>query len=487
MRITPAKVIKPQPGRQEEFLSSSADICIYGGAAGGGKTYGLLLDPLHDVDVPEFGAVIMRRTYPEVTNQGGMWDVSENIYPHAKAEGVKGSLQWRFPSGARVEFGHCQYESELSKFDGAQICDLCFDQLEHFSEKQFFYLLIRNRSTCGVPPRVRGTCNPDPDSWLVTDKDGVWGKGFLSWWIDSDGYAILERAGVLRWFVRWNDEVIWGESKEELKEQFPELMPKSVTFIPATVYDNLILLITDPGYLANLQAQGPIERARFLGDPKRGGNWKARAEAGKVFNRQWFDLVAHAPAGGVECRGFDLAATMKSQKNDDPDFNTGVKIRKVKDTYIVVDAIKERMPAGEVEGWMFAVIARDMMMARASATRYMVRWEIEPGSASIRESERLKRELIKKYPGLDCEGIPSAGDKVVRANAYSTSSSKGKVKLLAASWNDVYLAELHGFPDLSHDDLIDGSSVAYNAIESIQEYVRRDSAPNPWTTINFGA
>jgi len=57
----------PQAGRQWEFLSSSADIVIYGGAAGGGKTYGLLLDPVLSLTVPGFTAVVLRRTSPEIT------------------------------------------------------------------------------------------------------------------------------------------------------------------------------------------------------------------------------------------------------------------------------------------------------------------------------------------------------------------------------------------------------------------------------------
>ena len=102
----PATVIeiRPQAGRQESFLSSPADIVIYGGSAGGGKTWGLLLDPLRDIDVAGFNAVIFRRTYAEVTKAGGLWDESEKLYRYIGADGVRGDLLWRFSSGARVEF-----------------------------------------------------------------------------------------------------------------------------------------------------------------------------------------------------------------------------------------------------------------------------------------------------------------------------------------------------------------------------------------------
>jgi len=72
-------IIGPQPGPQELFLSTPADICIYGGAAGGGKSFGLLLEALRHIDNPQYGAVIFRRTYPEIMNKGGLWDESGMI------------------------------------------------------------------------------------------------------------------------------------------------------------------------------------------------------------------------------------------------------------------------------------------------------------------------------------------------------------------------------------------------------------------------
>src|SRR5436189_4077436 len=74
--------ISAQPGPQTGFLRSAADICIYGGAAGGGKTVGLVLEPMRYVSrVPGFTAVFFRRTTPQITNPGGLWDESQNFYP----------------------------------------------------------------------------------------------------------------------------------------------------------------------------------------------------------------------------------------------------------------------------------------------------------------------------------------------------------------------------------------------------------------------
>src|ERR1700739_1622626 len=68
-----AATIAAQPGPQTEFLRTAADVCIYGGAAGGGKTVGLILEPLRYVSrVPGFTAVFFRRTTPQITNPGGL-------------------------------------------------------------------------------------------------------------------------------------------------------------------------------------------------------------------------------------------------------------------------------------------------------------------------------------------------------------------------------------------------------------------------------
>jgi hypothetical protein len=75
-------IISAQPGPQTAFHQTSADICIYGGAAGGGQTVGLILEPLRHVRrVPGFSAVFFRRTIPQITNPVGLWDDSLNFYP----------------------------------------------------------------------------------------------------------------------------------------------------------------------------------------------------------------------------------------------------------------------------------------------------------------------------------------------------------------------------------------------------------------------
>jgi predicted phage terminase large subunit-like protein len=443
--------IRPQPGPQEMFLSTPADICIYGGAAGGGKTWGLLLEPLRHINNSDFGAVIFRRTYKQVTMEGGMWDEAQRIYPLLGAQPHISSLSWRFPSGARISFAHMQNTDTYLEYQGAQIALIGFDQLEHFTRQQFFYMLSRNRSTCGVRPYVRATVNPDADSWVAD---------LIKWWVDQDsGLPIEERAGVLRWFVRVRDTIIWGDDPDQLREDY-NTEPKSLTFIPAKVQDNPALLAADPGYLANLMALTFVDKERLLS-----GNWKVRPEAGKVFNRGWFQIVDAAPVGGEECRFWDFAATEKKIKGDDPDFTTGIKIRRVGGVYYVANCLAFQEGPAETDKIFKNVSKQDAYQAKLIGATYKVRWEQEGGASGKRESYRLAKML----DGIDAAGVSPQGDKLVRAKPAAAQCLAGNMKLVRGEWNEQFLSQLHGFPDAPHDDIVDGTSGAYNELALPEE------------------
>src|SRR6266498_56614 len=104
--------IRPQP-RQEIFLSTSADIAIFGGSAGGGKTWSLLLEPLRHIGNKDFGAVVFRRTIPEITKEGALWDEAGNIYPLLDGKQNKNEHFYLFPSGSKISFAHLQYEDSV--------------------------------------------------------------------------------------------------------------------------------------------------------------------------------------------------------------------------------------------------------------------------------------------------------------------------------------------------------------------------------------
>jgi predicted phage terminase large subunit-like protein len=431
------------------FLGTPADIAIYGGGAGGGKTWALLMEPLRHVANPEFGAVFFRRTTVQIRNEGGLWDESQKLYRHLKAKPKELKLEWKFPSGATGSMAHLEYDKTVNNWQGSQIALELFDELTHFTEKQFFYMLSRNRSMCGVRPYVRATCNPDADSWVAR---------FIAWWIDEKtGYPIPERAGVLRYFVRIGAAIHWADNpadlaqytmKDEDGNEVP-IPPKSVTFIPAKLTDNKALMNADPGYMANLMALSTVERERLLG-----GNWKIRPAGGLLFRRGWCDVVDAVPAGTVWARGWDLAATPKTDTTPDPDATAGTKIGKMPDgRYIVGDFVEDWLSPNGVRSLIKNTAAQDGQGTQISLPQ-------DPGQAG----KDQKQNLAKMLTGYDVRFSPESGDKVTRFSPFSAQAEAGNVVVLRGHWNEPWFSALEGFPEAAHDDAADSTSRAFNAL-----------------------
>lgn len=448
-----AKVIRPQVGAQERFLSSPADIAIYGGGAGGGKTWALLMEPLRHIHNPQFGAVFFRRTTVQIRNEGGLWDESTKLYPLLGAQSREVTLDWRFPSGATVSMAHLEQEKTVQNWQGAQIALELFDELTHFSEKQFFYMLSRNRSMSGVRPYVRATCNPDADSWVAR---------FIAWWIDDNGFPIKERAGVLRWFVRIGDTIIWADRPEDLahhtmRDESGAAVPipaKSVTFIPAKLTDNAALMAADPGYMASLLALPTVERERLLG-----GNWKIRPAAGLYFRREWCQPVDVAPNDMRVVRGWDLAGTPKTETND-PDWTCGTKIGKTSDgRYFILHHTFDRQSPSGVERMVKNTAMSDGKFCQVDIAQ-------DPGQAGKSQVTNFSKMLA----GFNVRFSPETGDKITRFSAFSAQAEAGNVYVLRGPWNERWFSELEGFPEAAHDDDADSTSRAFNALLSGSTY-----------------
>lgn len=451
-------VFKPQPGKQEMFLKHSADICIYGGAAGGGKSYALLLEPGYHIDNPNFEAVVFRQQRPQILNAGGLWDVSCSIYPYYGATSTRSpKLTWTFPSGAKVTFAHLGLEKELHYWQGSQIPLMMFDELTHFSEKMFFYMLSRNRSMCGVKPYVRATCNPDADSWVAK---------FIEWWIDQDtGYPIEERCGKVRWFIRRDETVYWAGSKQELWEQFnlntieERQEPKSVAFVNSTLQDNQILMKTDPSYMANLKALPTVERERLLF-----GNWKIKPAAGLFFNRKQIgDFLPVVPKDVVAfVRAWDLAATSETEGGE-PAYTAGVLMGKRSNgRYIVIDVINVRLSAGDVR----STIRHTAMIDNAKYGNVKIRLPQDPGQAGKDQAQ----SFIKLLAGFSVKTIQETGSKETRAEPVAAQWQAGNFDVVVGKWNEEYFSQLESFPSSKFKDMVDATSTAFAELVQITEY-----------------
>lgn len=318
--------IVAQKGSQEVFLRDDSDICIFGGKRGGSKTFSLLMEAQKDITNPFFFACLLRKEKEDARKTGGMIDKSDILYhDFGIYNKSQQDMTWNFKCGGKLKFDYYSdsFEDFKKRFQGLELSYIGVDEITHMEYAYFKYLLTSNRNAHHIKNRFRGTCNPDPDSWV---------SDFISWWIDEDGYPIPERNGVLRYCFMYGDsvgEIYWGDTKEEVYEQAKErierlwkpeyekfgdkreMFIKSVTFIEGKLEENIKLLKSDPNYLANLANQDEEQVARDLD-----GNWKFKTagtglitfeDMDKFFHNSWQNeglrCVTCDPAfeGGDKC------------------------------------------------------------------------------------------------------------------------------------------------------------------------------------------
>ena len=300
---TSSKNVFAQAGCQEKFLATHADLTIFGGSRGGGKSFALLIETLKDVYNPYFNAVILREEKPDLEN---LIDESNKIFEqYGKYNRSKDDMTWNFHAGGKLHFGiYSQAFSDFQKkYQGKQYAYIGIDEITHMPYKKFKYLMTDNRNAHGIRNRVYGTCNPDPDSWV---------RKFIDWWIGDDGFPIPERDGVIRYcFMEGNtpNSIIWGDTPEEVYLQckrtidglwkpayaklgFDKLTMfiKSVCFIYGKLEENIKLLSSDPNYIANLAQQDEEQRGRDLS-----GNWDIRAGGDDIISRTCMERFYSLP------------------------------------------------------------------------------------------------------------------------------------------------------------------------------------------------
>jgi len=154
-------VFSPNPGPQMDFLSAPEKDVLYGGAAGGGKSYAMLVDPLRFAHRSAHRALILRRSMPELRE---LIDKSRELYPQAfpGARFREADKIWVFPSGAKLEFSFLERDSDVYKYQGQAYSWIGFDEITHMStEFAWNYLASRLRTTDPeITTYMRCTANP---------------------------------------------------------------------------------------------------------------------------------------------------------------------------------------------------------------------------------------------------------------------------------------------------------------------------------------
>ena len=229
---------------QHRFMVAREDEILFGGAAGGGKSYGQLVDAFYyALKYPGSRQLLLRRTLPELENS--LVRTAEELYPRGVYRYLSSRHTGYFENGSILDFGYCDSERDVYRYQSSEYDVIRFDELTHFSESMYLYLQSRLRGAKPYPRQMKCTTNPG------------------------------------------------GVGHEWVKRRFVDPAPPNTTiqdafgsrrFIPARVQDNRFLMEGDPNYISRLQRLPERERRALLE-----GDWDLTE--GRFFTR--WDRAIH--------------------------------------------------------------------------------------------------------------------------------------------------------------------------------------------------
>lgn len=396
---------------QKVFLRTNGIEALFGGAAGGGKSSALLMSALQYVDVPNYSAILFRRTFADLSLPGALmdrfktWiDLYDDIHWNAN------SYVATFPSGARISFGYLNNTNDYLRYKGSEFQFIGMDEVTEIRESDYRYMFSRlRRPNSGplaqVPLRMRSASNPAPN------------------WVRQ------------RFIV--------------------EGMEKGRIFVPSKLTDNPG--IDADSYRQALQALDPIERRRL-----EEGDWWSTT-LGTLFDRTSVviidqDEVPQVTSAARAVRFWDLAATEPSHVTPNPDWTVGTLMLFDQGIAYILDVKKGRLRGEKVE----QLIAQT---AYEDGKGVSIRMEQEPGSSGKALVDQYARYVV---PGYDFQGIRATGDKLTRARPFAAATANGNVRVVRGTWLSDWLDELSSFPEAcDHDDQVDSAVGAFTYLTGL--------------------
>lgn len=404
----------PHP-KQAEFLTlitNSGDIvyeAFYGGAAGGGKSEALLMAAAQYVEVPNYSAILFRKTFPDLAQPGAIMDRSKDWWRNTGAKWNENGKQWTFPSGAVIKFGHLETLKDIDNYMGAEYQFIGFDEGTQFPYILYNRLFARLRRKKGlnVPLRMRSASNPG-----------------------NVGHEWVKQ----RFLIEGPDH--------------------GRVFVPASISDNPSL--DENEYRRSLSELDPVTRAQLLE-----GDWSVTG-VGANFKREWFEILDAMPIEYERLvRFWDTASTAPTVTNADPDWTVGVLMgRTPQQQYVILDIARTRGTPSDVQQFIRQTADADAQLYEGAVEIFM---EQEPGGSGKMMIEHYMFHVLRAHY---FQGIRTTGPKPVRAAALSAMSQARNVKIVRGKYLSAFFDEAEAFPFGVHDDHIDAAAGAFNQLTS---------------------
>ena len=355
---------RPQPCSKRQFLytSSLADVTLFGGAAGSGKSEIAVIDFCPYVRIPNFIGIITRRTTTLLKGAGGILTKCKRVFAKEFANDPDYTFNWKEKdnkfvfykisfdkSGKRiltpiseVYLKHSEHENDIEAYwQGIEANMIVIDESTQYSWPMVNYIMsrMRNPSCPEVKPRIKMTCNP-----LKTH--------FLRKWVDpylkEDGTPDRSKDGLIRYFQMVDGEVYFAETREQVAEYAQCSLDDvlSFVFISSTVADNKILQEIDPRYVSWLKGLKGVDRDRLLL-----GNWNSIEQTSQYFLRSWVTETPRVQATNEFTkivRAWDLAGELPNDTRRSPDYTASCKMGKLKSgDYVIIEMTRHRIRFGD--------------------------------------------------------------------------------------------------------------------------------------------
>lgn len=396
---------------QKVFLRTNSLEALFGGAAGGGKSSALLMAAMQYVDIPQYSAILFRRTFADLSLPGALMDRFKSwISNYDDVHWNSNTFIATFPSGARISFGYLNNANDYLRYKGSEFQFIGMDEVTEIRESDYRYLFSRlRRPSSGeiskVPLRMRCASNPAPN------------------WVRQ------------RFIVE-------GRSAGRI-------------FVPSRLTDNPG--IDADSYRQSLSALDPVERRRL-----EEGDWWSTT-LGSLFDRTSFIIIDSSELPQITSsariiRFWDMAATEPSASNPNPDWTVGTLMMFDGGIAYVLDVRRARVRGEKVEQLIAQTAAED-------GNAVAIRMEQEPGSSGKAIIDQYARYVL---PGYDFGAMRATGDKVTRARPFAAAVANGNVRLVRSPWITGWLDEFSAFPEASeHDDQVDSAVGAYTFLAGL--------------------